>query len=91
MFGARKYVAAATSVPEDAMVGGRAPWLLYSDSMFEGDYKGGFLYDSSIVERHDSLRPQNSAVDMKTKVGQWLWPYTLDFGDQQIVSRRGPV
>ncbi|KMS93890.1 hypothetical protein BVRB_026890, partial [Beta vulgaris subsp. vulgaris] len=86
MYGSVKYTAAATSIPEGAMVGGRAPWLIYSDNMLAGDYKGGFLYDSSIVERHDSLRPHNSYVDMTTKVGQWLWPYTLDFGIQQIVS-----
>ena len=56
-------------IPEDKIVGFRAPDLKYNDAMFEVLKERGFLYDSSIPFDVTSTR--------------LFYPYTLDYGAQE--------
>lgn len=56
-------------IPENDIVGFRAPDLKYNDAMFSVLQERGFLYDSSIP--FDVTSPH------------FYFPYTLDFGAQE--------
>jgi peptidoglycan/xylan/chitin deacetylase (PgdA/CDA1 family) len=78
----RNYTALLVNgLDRDAVIGNRAPWLQYSDAMFTALYEDGFLYDGSVIERHDSGISQ---VNLESKQGNWQWPYTMDFGLQNL-------
>lgn len=63
---------AGISKSED-MVGFRAPFLEYSNSLFETLKDGGFVYDCSIEEGGQYMSASQDGTD-------YFWPYTLDGG-----------
>jgi hypothetical protein len=71
---ARDYLAKLTGTPRNQVIGARAPFLRYSDPMFQTLIDYEMLYDSSI--------PDQNTVAGAT-IGHLLWPYTLDQGTPQ--------
>lgn len=82
----RNWSARLTPMDRSKVVGARAPWLVFGDNMFQAMQDDGFLYDASIIERHD----YNKYPGISSKLGEWLWPYTFDYGSpQNIESTQG--
>lgn len=69
--GCRRSLASLCALPEDAIVGFRAPFLKPNDDAFRVLHTRGFLYDSSFPEGLSGLSETPASM---------LWPYTLDGG-----------
>jgi len=74
--GCRKVVSDLAQVPENEIVGFRAPYLAFSQGSFDILYEAGLRYDSSVEEATHDYGPSTNNT-------QFIWPYTLDNGVQQ--------
>lgn len=69
--GCRATLSSLGGIPEAAIVGFRAPYLLPNDASFRILSERGFLYESSFPE---------DLTAMSAHPGAMIWPYTLDNG-----------
>jgi peptidoglycan/xylan/chitin deacetylase (PgdA/CDA1 family) len=72
--GAKRTLNLLAGIPEDEIVGFRAPFLALNNDTFRVLAEREFLYDASILEHLSGL---------STSPGNLLWPYTLDDGFAQ--------
>lgn len=81
--GCRKALSMYARIPEEAIVGFRAPYLLPNDATFQVLHARGFLYDSSFSEFIGGTSTSPAAM---------LWPYTMDGGvPQSVPAERKPL
>ena len=72
--GCRKTLSRLAQIPEEEIIGFRAPYLYYNDNSFQILSEQGFSYDSSIAEKPGYLSSNAASL---------IWPYTLDNGPAQ--------
>lgn len=66
-------------IPQEDIVGFRAPYLLINDDLYKLLDEAGFRYDSSIAEVIDS----GGSNGFSTNLSSYIWPYTFDNGVKQ--------
>lgn len=74
----KRILARTCAIPEEDLVGFRAPGLRANDSALRAVFEQGLRYDSSFPERLGHLSRAPEAL---------LWPYTLDQGLAQACPR----
>jgi len=80
---ARKDIAEYTDIPQESIVGFRAPFLKSKPATRRHLYENGFTYDSSITEQ------AGDGILTEASMRQKLWPYTMDFGIAQNCQTAG--
>ncbi len=74
IIGCRNALSKYAKIPQEDIVGFRAPYLAHSDASFHVLANNGFLYESSVGE----------VIGKKSKgIDSYIWPYTFEETDAQ--------
>ena len=73
--GCKRTLSRLCGIPDEELVGFRAPFLKPNENLFRVLSKRGFLYDTTFREALSGL---------STSPTNMIWPYTLDNGLQQV-------